>query len=78
MDEKKREEIKEQAKKILTNFSEELGKVKLKASGGKKEVGGFREEKNPAKPDSDFRERMFSNAPLKEEDYIIAEKKEWQ
>jgi len=78
MDEKKREEIRGQAKKILANFSKKLESVKLKARKGKKDVGGFREEKNPAKSDSDFRNRLFANAPNKEGDCIIAEKKEWQ
>lgn len=45
------------------------------------EVGIEREkttrEASKSKPDRDFRERMLRNAPKKDSDYIIAEKKSW-
>jgi len=89
MDEKKREEIKKEAKEILAKFSKAIGKVKLgKEKGLKEEVGGFREEattfeKGSRSPkeskgcDLEFREKMFDNAPDTDEDCIVAEKKKW-
>ncbi len=77
--EKEKEKIKEEAKQILDNFSKVLEKVKIKEikKSEKKEVGGFREE-GPGKLGSgDFRKRMFENAPIKDGDFIIAEKKKW-
>jgi Asp-tRNA(Asn)/Glu-tRNA(Gln) amidotransferase C subunit len=74
-----REEIKKQAKKILDNFAGALGNVKLGKKAVKKaHAGGFREERAGAKPNDDFRGRMLANAPNKDENCIIAEKKEWQ
>ncbi len=75
--EHKREEIKKQAQGILRNFAKSLEKVKLKGKKEKKEIGGFREEGQGEKGDEDFRQRMFDNAPNKNEDFIIAEKKRW-
>ena len=81
MDEKKREEIRAGAKKILDDFNESIGSVKLTGKKGKKEVGGFRTqattEGSRSPIDNEFRERMFANAPNKDGDYIIAEKKKW-
>lgn len=78
MDERKKEEIREQAKKILANFAKKLESVKFKEKKAKLDVGGFREEGSGAKGDEDFRKRMFANAPEKDDDCIIAEKKEWK
>ncbi len=77
MDDKKREEIKKEAKKILDNFAKALDKVSVKKKALKKGVGGFREEGQGKGADEDFRERVFENAPNKDGDYIIAEKKKW-
>lgn len=77
MDEKKREEIRKQAKGILDNFSKALDKVKTGKKDFKKNVGGYREETNSFNNDADFRQRMFANASKKNEDCIIAETKSW-
>ena len=77
MDEKKREEIKSEAKEILKKFSKALENVKFKEKEGKKGVGGFRGEGAGLKGNDDFRKRMFENAPEKDDDCIIAEKKSW-
>ncbi len=66
MDGEKREEIRGQAKKILANFAKSLEKVKFKEKAGKKEVGGFREEREPSKQDADFRKRVFDNFRIKD------------
>ncbi len=78
MDEAKKEEIKKEAGEILKKFSRAIGKVSLKGKELKREIGGFRKENEPLPGDSDFRERMFANAPNKEGDCIVAEKKKWQ
>ncbi len=77
MDEKKREEIQNEAKKILAGFSKALEGVKFKEKALKERVGGFRQEGAGEQGNKDFRDRMFANAPEKEGDYIIAEKKKW-
>jgi len=77
INEAKKEAIKNEAKQILKKFAKTLESVKFKEKAKKKEAGGFREEGSGAKTDSDFRERMFSNAPNKTEDCIIAEVKNW-
>jgi len=77
MDEKKREEISKQAKVILSKFAKSLEKVKFKEKVGKEKLGGFREEQEPMEPNEDFRKRIFDNAPNKDDDCIIAEKKIW-
>ena len=77
MDEKKQEEIRKEAKKILDNFSFALEKVKIKEKEFGKEKGGYREENEGKKGSEDFRKRIFENAPAKSEDFIIAEKKTW-
>ena len=78
IEEKKREEIRKGAKKILDNFSKALDKVKLEKKEIKKESGGVREEDKPIESSEDFRKRMFENAPKKDGDCIMAEKKSWQ
>ncbi|MEK6888910.1 MAG: hypothetical protein AABW80_02265 [Nanoarchaeota archaeon] len=78
MDEAERDKIREEAQEILKKFSESLKSVKLKKKKKlKNQVSGFREEMNGTECDKDFRERMFANAPNKEGDKIIAEKKQW-
>lgn len=77
IDEKKKAEVAEEARQILKKFAASLEKVKFKEKAKKKEVGGFRKEGPGVKGSEDFRKRMFENAPNKDEDCIIAEKKEW-
>lgn len=72
-----KDEIASEAKQILERFSKALEKVKVAGKREEKETGGFREEKESVRGDEDFRRRMFANAPNKNEDAIIAEKKKW-
>lgn len=91
--EKDKEEIKKQAKEIMDKFSEKLSNVSEKtfdplidrkefereerienSQSSTKNVG--REVKGK-EANSDFRERMFANAPRKNKDFILAEKKKW-
>lgn len=76
--EEKKNEIEKGAREILNNFSMSLAKVKLSEKKKNHEgVYGFRKEKSGEKCDEDFRSRMFSNAPNKNDRCIIAEKREW-
>ncbi len=69
--------IVKQAKAIMDEFLAALDKAG-KISG---EVGIEREQATRTakkeKPDSEFRERMLKNAPKKDSDHIIAERKSW-
>ena len=71
------EKIRREAKAILDKFAKELESVELKDKKEKREVGGTREEGKGGEEVSDFRKRMFENAPSKEGDFIVAEKKKW-
>jgi Asp-tRNA(Asn)/Glu-tRNA(Gln) amidotransferase C subunit len=77
MDEKEAEKIRKEAKQILDKFGKTLEKVKFKEKEIKTQVGGFREEGQGKKGDESFRAAMFRNAPQKNEDHIVAEKKKW-
>lgn len=77
MDEKKKAEVEKEARAILDKFGKALSKVKLKEKKGKEGLSGFRKEGTGDKENRNFRERMFANAPKKEGDFIIAEKKKW-
>ena len=71
------ENIRKESRIILKHFSEALGNVKVSERKFKKELSGFREEREGSKCDSSFREIMFKNAPVVDEDCIIAEKAKW-
>ncbi|MCW8966791.1 MAG: hypothetical protein OQK82_08930 [Candidatus Pacearchaeota archaeon] len=76
--EKEKREIREQAKKIMQDFSKKLEEVDKEISEPiidrpKKE----RVEETPKKPNQEFRKIMFENAPNKNKDSILAEKKQW-
>jgi hypothetical protein len=85
--EKEKEEIKKQVDSILNSFSTKLSNGNLQrvlnSSSNPTEVDSFieREEferKEQGKQDESFsREIMFENAPEKNKDAIIAEKKKW-
>ena len=75
--EEKREEVKKEARQILGRFSKELGKVKIKEKSLKSKLGGFRKEGSGEEGGKDFIERVLANAPNKEGDFIVAEKKKW-
>jgi len=75
--EKEKEEIKLQAKKIMDEFAKKLEKIKVDEDVF--ESGeGMRQEGEPWKTPEDFREIMFDNAPLVDNDSIVAEKGGWK
>ena len=76
--EKEREEIKRQAKGIMDKFSEKISKVKLKIPEPLIEREEFEREEGEGKESNfEFRQRMFENAPKKNKDFILTEKKKW-
>lgn len=75
--EKEREEIGKQSRELLEKFGKALESVKLKEKKKDNRVGGFRVEGEGKQGDKEFRRIMFENAPSKEGDNIIAEKKSW-
>jgi len=75
--EKEKEEIQKQAKRIMDDFSKKLSRVDKKIPEMLIErESGEREERKGECLDLD-REVMFENAPEKNKDFIIAEKKSW-
>ena len=76
--EKEKQEIKKQAKSIMDDFSRRLSKIDQKIAEPLIErEEGEREESGAVEGDEEFRKVMFENAPSKNEDFIIAEKKGW-
>ncbi len=77
LSEKEREEIRRQVNMILESFSAKLSKVEGKAEDNLIERKEF-ERKEGQEQDKTFsREIMFKNAPEKNKDFIIGEKKKW-
>ena len=89
--EKEKEDIKKQAKDIMDKFSEKLSKVKEKIPEPlierkeferEEQIGDSQSfvkniEQDEDGKESDFRKRMFENAPEKNKDFIVEEKKGW-
>lgn len=76
--EKEKQEIKEQAKGIMDSFSKKLSKIDKKIAEPLIERDkGERDEGVGRVCDKEFRKIMFENAPVKNDDFIIAERKSW-
>jgi hypothetical protein len=74
MEEKKREEVRKQAKEIMDKFAKALGDVKEKVEESNVEREQDRRKEGEEKiSNSDFREIMFENAPNKNKDSIMSE-----
>ena len=71
------EKISRQAKMIMDEFLKALDKAdELGGEAGLERTEMTREGKK-TKQNKDFRERMLKNAPRKDTDHIIAERKSW-
>jgi len=71
------EDIREQAKKIMTEFMKALDKVKeVKGEVGFESEHNTRSSDKPI-VDADFKKRFLKNAPKRKDDSIVAEKKKW-
>ncbi len=77
MEEKRKEEIRQEARTILDKFAKRLDRVKVPARKEEAKGDGTRVEGAGRECDSDFRTRLLGNAPNKDEDCIIAEKASW-
>ncbi|MFA5485199.1 MAG: hypothetical protein WC260_03065 [Candidatus Pacearchaeota archaeon] len=77
--EEEKEKISIQTKKLLTDFSKKLEKINNEERhfSSKLNPNGFREEETPWKTDLDFRRISLSNAPFVEDNFIKAEKANW-
>ena len=73
-----KQEIQRQAKKIMDDFVRALDKSKVKEETVFVERKQDRREARDEKADNDFREIMLKNAPETKDDFIIAEKGEWE
>ncbi len=77
VDEKLKQEIKEQAKKILDDFSKALEGIE-----DKKLLSGVERDKQLREEtktfcDKEFKKLFLKNVPKTEGDYVLAEKKKW-
>ncbi len=63
------------AKKIMDLFMKELSRVKSKEDFSI--VRNKQTRQGMPKTNKKFKERILENAPLKDDDFIIAEKKHW-
>ncbi len=71
------EKIKRQAKAIMDEFIKALDKVGQVSGEAGLERDEFERSGKAGKSDAEFRERMLKNAPRKEGNFIVAEKKSW-
>ncbi len=75
--EKEKEVIKQKAKSIMDSFSKKLDKVKSKVEDSFVELDEFERVEGEGKSQDLDREIMFENAPNKNRDFILGEKKVW-
>jgi predicted Asp-tRNA(Asn)/Glu-tRNA(Gln) amidotransferase subunit C len=71
-----KEDIKEQAKRIIDNFAKALESVKAEEENVERDEDR-REEKETSKPNAEFRKIILENAPDTKEGCIVAEKGKW-
>ncbi len=74
--EKEKEEIKKQMDSILKSFSKKLSEIKGDVGENFIERDAFEREEDGKQLEMS-KEIMFENAPEKNKDFIIAEKKKW-
>ncbi|MBI4438744.1 hypothetical protein HY640_02325 [Candidatus Woesearchaeota archaeon] len=70
------DKVKAQAKQIMDEFIGALGRIPDAGSG----FGAERREQSREPSEAcfpEFRERMFRNAPRKNQDFVLMEKKKW-
>jgi aspartyl-tRNA(Asn)/glutamyl-tRNA(Gln) amidotransferase subunit C len=77
MEEKDIKEVEKKAKEILDKFSKSLASVKGEEEWNVERKDERRKEGEGKSCDKEFREIFFRNAPKKDEDFLIAEKKTW-
>lgn len=79
IDASKREQVRKQAKDIMDKFARTLDSVKDKVEDSFIEREQDRRQEGVEKvTDFHFRKIMFENAPNKNRDFILGEKKKWE
>jgi Asp-tRNA(Asn)/Glu-tRNA(Gln) amidotransferase C subunit len=77
--EEEKERIRKEAKKIIDSFSEKISKIKISEEEPNVKRKEFeRIEGDGQECDNDFKKILFENAPNKNGDFILAEKKRWE
>jgi hypothetical protein len=72
-----KEKIRQDSKKLLTEFASKLSKIK--ASGTHFENNSGTREEGPAwETDQEFKSTTFANAPFVEDNFLVAEKGAWK
>ena len=75
--EKEKEEIRKQAKAVMDKFSKKLEKIDLPKGEAKENGKDFERSEGTGEKVEFDKKIMFENAPEKNKDFIISEKKEW-
>ena len=73
----KEEEILKQAKKIMDEFVAALDKVKVSDKFGVHREEQVRIASKDCEDSTEFRKRIFKNAPKVKDDFFVMEKKHW-
>jgi len=77
LSEKEKEEIRKQVDSILHSFSSKLSQIDKKVKESFIERKEFERKEGGELDESFSKEIMFKNAPEKNKDFIIAERKKW-
>jgi hypothetical protein len=77
MNPEEREQIKAETKKLLDKFSKILGSVKSSEESNVERERDRRKDEQGKQCEDVFRKIIFENAPSKDKDFIMAEKKKW-
>lgn len=75
--EKEKEKIRKDSRKLMDDFGSKLKSIKTSDKHFENQ-GGTREEGDPWKTDSEFRDLFLLNAPFADEDFVFAEKGGWK
>mgnify|MGYP006291550991 CR=1 FL=1 len=82
--EKEKKEIEKEAKDIINSFSKKLESIKKLPEQGLVERKVFQRKEKSQKDNKkenrkkkDFKKRILENAPRKNKNYILSEKKKW-
>jgi len=75
--EKEKEEIRKQAKDVMAKFSKKLEKINLPKEKISNDGKDFERQEGVGEKIEFDKKVMFGNAPEKNKDFIVSEKKEW-
>lgn len=75
--EEEKNQIKQDSKRLLTEFASKLTKISAKESHTQNE-SGTRIEGSGWKTDEEFKSTTLANAPFVEDNFLIAEKGAWK